>query len=286
MGSQDLRRRVARRLVPRPPDAPRQWKGTAGDHPRRVNVLRYGDCAWRECDYGHNLGRRPGYPQVLADLLARRAVGMGWSWVYMARHQDLPQTEEDLVRFVRLDGDPDLVVLQLSTGHAVRTIWPIRPLWNDARIHLAQRSGPLSLPVYWVMHRVLRAFGRPHSTFPGTDALETFWALVARRWPHAQRVMLGPLCRAYVDGFIDVERLDEIWGEVARCSLECGVTVVDSIPAMDALRDRIGRRALNGFNGYDLRRPGHEVIAAQLLDVVDRAAADAGPAAAEATHAT
>lgn len=265
-----LGRALLRKLIPKPSDPLRGWRGTADDHPRSINILRYGDCAWREQRHGHTLGVRPGYPLVIAERLARRGIGMGWSMVYVGSYSALPTSREELVRFVRLGGAaPDVVILQLAMGYATRTILPRNQYWNDARLHLARLAGPLSRPVYWLLEKLLRRYGSTRP-FDDTQSLEVFWELVADEWPDAQRIMMSPSCVPVVDGLIASEVLVRRWRHLAGRCQAIGVQTVETFAAVAERREQLGRRAVGAYMDYDLRRPGHEAVADVLLDAIER----------------
>lgn len=259
--------RVMRKLVPRPADIPRPWRGIDVEGAERTfRFLRYGDCGWRENNRGHSLGQRAGYPLVMAERLAESGISTSFSDVYLGPATRLPETGEELTRFVKLDGPPDIVLLECCSAHAVRSVIPLRKPWyNDLRINVGDRSGALARPVYPFVHWATRHFGRIVDPFPGTDRHARFFELVRAQWPDATLLMMSPLCRIWTDGFLDAAEQMHVWHQIDALCEEMGVQVVDTRDTIDSLRATLGVRAVNAFNGYDLRRPGHEAVADLLM---------------------
>lgn len=257
--------RVLRRVVPKPPDPPREWRGIDRPGFERARLVRFGDCSWREIDFGHGRGSRAGFPLAAAELLERRGVALSFGDVYTAGVEPLPARAEDMDRYVRLHGDPDFIVLQPALSHAIRSIFTPRDEWNRVRDLAGRRAGPLARLGYVVIQPALRRFGSLPGPFPGTAPVEAFIRAARERWPDVEIVAVSPW-RPLHDGWVDPAQLEAVWREVAECCRREGVEVIDCADAVDRARSEHGTRAVNGANGYDLRRAGHEAVGALLAE--------------------
>lgn len=270
VGSTDMLRRLrwwirrAIYAIPMPPDEPREWHGL--DVPGRpLRIVRFGDCSWRETDLGHQTGTRPGYPLVLAELLAERGVAMQFTDVYVASVAELPSDAEGLTRHLHLDGPPDVVILQPALGHATRVLLPVNAEINRLRRLVAHWVGRAAGPLYAMLHPIARRFGRYASPYPGPGGIDPFLSAVRSTWPNAHAVALGPPARPRRNGWADPEQLERVWAQVAEHARAFDVDTLDVRDGVEATAQRLGDAAVFGANACDLRRPGHEAVGHEVL---------------------
>ena len=121
-------------LGPLPVDPTRAWRGTAAPGEPALRLAYYGDCAFRAMDRAHALDTPVGWPAGLADRLRRRGSALECSLVFMPDYEHLP-ARASLGQFLRLSGDPDVVVVHTGGVYTRRVILPdtrqIRRLRDD-----------------------------------------------------------------------------------------------------------------------------------------------------------
>lgn len=264
-----IRTRLSRAVLqalPRPDDAARRFQGLDRPDLRQLSMARFGDCGWREFDLVHGRGIGAGYPRIAAELLADQGVGLRFADVYTSGISKLPQTPAELGRNVRLPADPNLVVLQAAVAHATRTLLPATPVLSRLR-ELGSHAPPtVARAFYRAAQPTLRRFGDVLLPLPPDAAtrIDRFFASVRERWPAAHIVGIGPP-RPLVDGCMDGTALAEAERVIAeRCEAN-RVALLQSHDDIASLAARLGAHAVYGGNGFDLRRPAHEVIAAMLV---------------------
>lgn len=238
-------RRLAKAVVeraagPGAEDRALRWRGTAQDGMPLVRVAHFGDCGWREMARSHGVHTDPGYPKAMAEVLAESGVGMEFSSWVVSEIEWLPAAEY-LDVYLRLTGEPDIVLIQLGSIHSRLAIFPDTPELLRLRERLGRKLGRHIFAAQRVHQPFRVAFGRFRHPYPGIERYATFVADVRDRWPQARVVVLLPWQRTVTckrqRAMAERVRADE------RAAAEAaGVEVLDL--AEDALPDRCA----NGYN--------------------------------------
>jgi hypothetical protein len=268
-GMRKIHSRVNRRAINRwvgrgAPNPSRIWRNApAGGRPIK-RIARIGDCSWQEIDHAHTLGL-PGLANALSARLQTDGVALEYSDYYAGTSSAV--TEAGLARFV--PEDADVVLIHISVQHAVREILPLMR-WDlgGVRLRANHEAGRVGRWLHrHVMRRALCVLGRP--AIAHVDPLVA--AADMRRlltWLHQHRpdtrvLVLSPHPLHY-DGWANGRALEEVWTNYRNAAISQGIEVLDYRPRLkaasaDALSEFVGA------NGYDLRRPGHDLLAAEIV---------------------
>jgi hypothetical protein len=277
--------RAAGRRLPKPPDPPRAWRGVLDPGLEPLRIARYGDCSWREIEGWHGRGVRAGYPRVAAERLRERGLGVRFADVFAGGVHELPQDSGALVRHLHLDGEPDVVLLQVGGLHGLRMAMPPWPEWMRLRELAGRRTGALARPGYGVVHPLMRRFGDVIAPYEDDAPLERFVGAVRERWPGLPLVAVSPwpVC---TDGLFSRDAVAYAWERIEAVYLRLGVPYVDPRPALADACARDGTPAVFSWSGYDMRAGGHRIAGDLLAGWIERELLDArgGAPAASATN--
>jgi hypothetical protein len=252
-------KRVYRGLVgERPEDPVRAWPGTASEGGPTLRMLHVGDCGVRRMDLGHDLVAPVGYPLTTARELLRRGIGMDFSHYFCVSFEDLPSTET-LRSHIELDGDPDILLVQIGSLYTRKVILPDGRRVHQVRDELARRAGRSVLTFHRFLRPTLGVVGHHASRYRGTSRLEEFVKEVKDEWPSVTVLLVVPFRRS--PGYPSGDRV------AAR--IEADLASVAEIPGVftfDA-NDALGRDpAMRCVTGYNLKGPACELVGAQLAD--------------------
>src|SRR4051794_21627900 len=271
-----LFRRVARfgyrALLGKPPecDLARAWPGTAGKGQRTLRLLHVGDCGFRRMERGHDMTAPPGYPLVAAEQLLEHGVGVSFGHYFAIGFEDLPD-QKRLLRHMHLDGQPDVVVVQLGGSSARRVVLPHKKPIHRLRADGNRRAGRFIYIVHRLLRQWVRIAGFYRTLYPGTVELERFLMQVKEAWPAAQVVVMPPFPRShnYRKQLRIAERTD---ADMEAAAARCGVAILDT-------SDVLGHDPkLRCANAYNLNGKGCAVVGELLGDWI---AENAGLAAHE-----
>lgn len=244
-------------------DPARGWSGARERADRRV--VRYGSCEFRTMATTHGLVNPVGYPAVaVAELQALHGIHTSWHGVFVPYFESLPGTSTSLHDHLKLDGVPDVVVLQVGSVYASRSfLGAAQPVVN-LRNQLAHRAPPLLARAHYAaVNSVAGRFGRPPFPYAGAERLDAFFGAVRDTWPDASVFTELPLLPVR-DGLWSRSAMGEIRGDIARKAFSWGVEVVDH-------EERLGTsRALRSLNNYNLTQRGSEIVGAFWADRLAR----------------
>jgi len=253
-----LLRRVARfgyrALLGQPPecDFGRTWPGTASDGQPTLRLLHVGDCGFRRMEFGHDMTAPPGYPLVAAERLLEHGIGTAFGHYFAIGFEDLPD-QARLVRHMHLDGEPDVVIVQLGGMYARKVVLPHKKAIHRLRADGNRRAGRLIYLVHRLLRQWVRIAGSYKTHYPGTMELERFLMQLKEAWPAAQIVVIPPFPRShnYRKQLRIAERTD---GDVRAAAERCGVHVLDASGALDH------DPSLRCANAYNLNGKGAQVV--------------------------
>jgi hypothetical protein len=266
-----LLRRIARfgyrALLGQPPecDQGRTWPGTARAGLPTLKLLHVGDCGFRRMELGHDMTAPPGYPLVAAERLLDHGIGMAFGHYFAIGFEDLPD-QQRLVRHMHLDGEPDVVLVQLGGSYARKVVLPHKKQVHRLRADGNRRAGRLIYPVHRLLRQWVRIAGSYKTEYPGTMELERFLMQVQEAWPTAQVVVIPPFPRShnYRKQLRIAERTD---ADMKAAAGRCGAMVLDTSEALGH------DPSLRCANAYNLNHRGAKVVGDLLGDwLVDRAA--------------
>lgn len=250
-------RRLYRALVgERPEDALRAWRGTALPGQEALRVLHVGDCGVRRMDCGHDLLGAPGYPLALAQELQRSGTRMRFDHYFCVNFEVLPELDA-IERACRLEGDPDVVLVQVGSAYTRRVILPDVNRVHQLRDELGRRAGRWVFAFYRVLHPFVRAFGRHSTRYRGVGELERFVRKMRDAWPATQVILLLPFRRSpgYPSGEPIAARVEE---DIRSLTAIPGVSVFDADPI-------VGRDPqLRCATGYNLNTRGSQLVGTEL----------------------
>ena len=146
-------------------------------------------------DRAHALDTPVGWPAGLADRLRRRGSALECSLVFMPDYEHLP-ARASLGQFLRLSGDPDVVVVHTGGVYTRRVILPDTRQIRRLRDDIGRRLGRHVFAGYRLLRPVVRLAGRPVTPYRGRADLERFLVDARAAWPHAAIVVLAPLRRS------------------------------------------------------------------------------------------
>jgi hypothetical protein len=240
-----------------------QEPGLPGRH-----LARIGDCSWQIIDFGHTMGP-PGYPAVLANMLRRRGIAMGFSNYFAGTAADV--TEAGLERLVPVESDA--IILQFGGQHGMRRLlastgphtaslalwanWRARSLGGLVHRHV---TGP-------ALNRWGRSYWPEPESIVRDDDVHRVLSWLAEHRPGVPCAMLSahPVLRS---GWADPLLVDQATEQYMRLAREHGVFVLNYRTAIlrELASGQLHERDVFGATGYDLRAPGHRVIAEGLRD--------------------
>jgi len=254
-------KRVYRGLVGDRPDDPlRAWRGTAPEADSVLRMLHVGDCGVRRMDGAHDLLAPIGYPLTTAQELLRDGVGLDFDHYFCVSFESLP-TLGELRSHIRLDGDPDVLLVQIGSAYTRRVILPDTRRVHQLRDELARRTGRFVLVFYRGLRPCLRLFGRHSTAYRGTHRLELFIEAVHREWPSVEVVLVLPFRRS--PGYRA--------GEPVAARIESDLHSLAEMPnvwVFDA-NDVLGRDpALRCVSGYNLNAHGSGLAGARLAELI------------------
>jgi hypothetical protein len=264
-------RRIARfgyrALLGQPPDCDqgRTWPGTAREGLPTLKLLHVGDCGFRRMEFGHDMTAPPGYPLVAAERLLNHGIGMAFGHYFAIGFEDLPD-QQRLVRHMHLDGEPDVVLVQLGGSYARKVVLPHKKPVHRLRADGNRRAGRLIYPVHRLLRQWVRIAGSYKTEYPGTMELERFLMQVQEAWPAAQIVVIPPFPRShnYRKQLRIAVRTD---ADMKAAAERCGVAVLDTSEALGH------DRSLRCANAYNLNGKGANVVGDLLGDwLVEHAA--------------
>jgi len=211
-----------------------------------------------EC--AHDLLAPRGYPVTTARELLRDGVGLDFSHYFCVSFEDLPDVEE-LRRHIRLNGDPDILIVQIGSAYTRKVILPDKPRVHQLRDELGRRTGRFVLTFYRALRPCLRMFGRHSATYRGTHRLEQFAKAVQREWPSVKVVLVVPFRRSpgYRSGEPVADRISADLHSFAE---------MPNVFTFDA-NDLLGRDpTLRCVTGYNLNGEGSELVGARLAEFI------------------
>jgi hypothetical protein len=259
-----LLRRIARfgyrALLGQPPecDQGRAWPGTAGEGLPALKLLHVGDCGFRRMEFGHDMTAPPGYPLVAAQHLLEEGVGMEFGHYFAIGFEDLPD-QQRLVKHMHLDGEPDVVIVQLGGSYARKVVLPHKKAIHRLRADGNRRAGRLIYPVHRLLRQWVRLTGSYKTAYPGTMELERFLMQVKEAWPAAQIVVMPPFPRShnYRKQLVIAERTDT---DMKAAAERCGASVLDASGALGY------GPSLRCANAYNLNGEGAKLVGDLLGD--------------------
>jgi hypothetical protein len=244
--------------VPPKRDRGRAWPGTATDDEEPLRLLHVGDCGFRRMDFGHDLTAPPGYPLAAAEELRREGVGMAFGHYFAIAYADLPDMER-LRRHMHLDGQPDVVVVQLGGSPARKVVLPHRAAIHRLRADAGRRLGRHIYLAHRVMRQWVRIAGRYPCEHGGLEHLERFLMQVTEAWPLARVVVIPPFPRSHnYRRQLEISR--RIDADVKAAAARSGVGVLDAGPALG------DDPSLRCANAYNLNAAGSTLVGGLLAD--------------------
>jgi hypothetical protein len=223
-----------------------------------VRVAHFGDCGWREMAHSHGVHTGPGYPLVMAEVLAEDGVGMEFSSWVVHELEWLPRYE-DLDVHLRLTGDPDVVLVQLGAMHTRLIVLPDSPEMLRLRARIGRAFGRHVFAAHRPIPWVLGAFGRFSHPYEGPAPIVPFLRAVRDRWPQARIVVVLPWLR-----MIAVERQRAVLARVRADWREAAEAT--AVEWLDVEEDAHPDRCVNGYNlGPEASRRVGRRLARELL---------------------
>lgn len=246
-----VKRTISRELFQLPEDATGAWSLPLPAEAPRIDILRVGNCEFREVEGAHTVTCGVGYPLVMAEVLAAEGIGMGFQNIFAWHVDDFPDSRTLMKRRRSHRGAPDLVIVGVSAYPAMRHVLGFGRRMVGLRENLGRRAGPLIFPVWRCISFVLLRFGR---TMPWqeADGVERFVGVVRELWPEARIAVQEPFMTQALPGAFDLERLARFRDEVRDATLRAGA---DWIPSPELGSDP----ALRGANGYNVNARGSRV---------------------------
>lgn len=244
------------------------WRGIEVPGLPRRHLARIGDCSWQIIDRGHTMGP-PGYPEMLAEMLRQQGVAMGFSNYFVGLASDI--TDAHLERLV--PAESDAIILQLGAQHGLRKmLGATGPRTASLALWANWRAGSLGSVVHRrVTGPALDRWGRSYWPEPASvvrdEDVHRLFSWLADHRPGVPCAVLSshPIIRS---GWVDPLLVDRASEQYMRIAQEHGWSVVDY--RADVLRQlevgHLQERDVFGATGYDLRAPGHRVIAERLFE--------------------
>jgi hypothetical protein len=247
------RNTIGRLLFTIPDDGAALWTPEPDpDLPRHVDVLRIGDCEWREVGVTHTITGGPGYPLHMERELAARGIGFGWQNIFAWNYSDLPDRRMLRKRRRRHRADPDIVLIGVGMQYAARHFFPFDRRFTGMRENLGRYTGPFQPAIWRVIAVLLRIFGR-NVPFDTPENVVWFVDEIRAVWPETQIMIQEPLMEQAFKGQLNLRRLEQ-----ARDDLRALCQQLEGVEWMPA--PRLGKdRRLYGCNGANLNRRGSEL---------------------------
>jgi hypothetical protein len=160
---------------------------------------------------------------------------------------------------MHLDGEPDVVVIQLGGSYARKVVLPHKKPIHRLRADGNRRAGRLIYPVHRLLRQWVRVAGGYKTAYPGTMELERFLMQVQEAWPSTQVVVIPPFPRShnYRKQLRIAERTD---ADMKAAAERCGVAVLDTGEALGY------DHSLRCANAYNLNGKGANVVGELLGD--------------------
>jgi hypothetical protein len=260
----DLPRRALRRLdklaFGRPHDPTPGWSGLASVEGRPLRVARFGSCELRAMDGPHGTHTPVGYPRRLAEVAAEQGLAIEFGNVFVGTYEDLPRTREELWRYLRLSGDPDVVLVHVGGMYGYRVILPVSRRIVSLREKAGRAVGRLVFGSYRVLNPLARRMGRYAVAYHGGERLDAFLSLLEETWPQASVHVLLPLV-PLTDGAFDRPLTERIAGEIRTVAARHGLEAIDPEPVT-------GDPRLRCANGVNLNSAGSEAFGDRLAEAV------------------
>jgi hypothetical protein len=160
---------------------------------------------------------------------------------------------ERLQRHMHLDGEPDVVLIQLGGSAARKVILPHKKAIHRLRADGNRRAGRYIYLAHRVLRQLVRLLGRYPTKHPGTVELERFLMELKETWPATHVVVMPPFPRShnYRKQLRIAERID---ADMKAAAARCGVPVIDTAPVLgfDA--------SLRCANAYNLNGKGAKAV--------------------------
>jgi hypothetical protein len=258
---------ISHRLKQSVPNPTATWKGASLMVLRGVpltprRLLRIGDCSWQEIKYAHTMGA-PGYPRYIGERLLGRGIAMQFE-----NHFALDYPSFDLRRLDDIVAPPDVVLLHLGASYGIREILPMEraglewvSLWANYRLGRCGAATHRSI-VAPVSKRFGRVPRRPRLESISTD-MRMLLAGLRGRFGDVPVAVLLPHTPIR-DGWACPAAIEEAAERQRAAATDLDLQVIDYREALNEASESANR--LYGANGFDLCRPGHEVIAAMVFN--------------------
>jgi hypothetical protein len=165
-----------------------------------------------------------------------------------------------LQRHMHLDGEPDVIVIQLGGSPARKVVLPHKKAIHRLRADGNRRVGRFAYLAHgFLRHVVVRTFGRYPTKHPGTVELERFVLELRATWPAARIVVMPPFLRShnYRKQLRIAERID---ADIKAAAVRCGASVIDTAPVLGF------DPSLRCANSYNLNGKGAAVVGSLLGD--------------------
>jgi hypothetical protein len=247
------------------PNPTLQWHGVTAPGADQRLLLRIGDCSWQEIPHGHTWGA-PGYPRLIAEALTRIGISLRFANHHSGLAGDLP--DPDALARTCQGSRPDAIVVQLGSYYAGRGLVSgenFEP--HELRTWFNWVSGPVGGALHRSISRPLLK-RRGHHRVPAASELDAGTHLEAflsglHESYSGTPVAFIPPHMTHVDASVDPARLVDAANVLIAGARAADATVIDIRPEIAAAA--AGGSLLFGANGYDLRRPGHAIVAEKVL---------------------
>jgi hypothetical protein len=246
---------------PYPVDRAYQWRGTPIDGRPFLRVAHFGDCLFREMPLSHGIHTMPGYPCVLGERLGWAGLGMEFSTMMVARFEHLPQTPDALTTYLKLTGDPDVVLVHTGGVYSRLQVLPSTHEILRMREDVGRALGRRVFVGYAALRPTLRAFGRWDERYAGAEAVGGHLRAVRERWPHARVAVIAPFERATSRRQARLCR--RITDDVRAQAAAAGVAFLDCTDLLPA-----ERRDLRCANRLNVNAAGSRLVGDRLADWV------------------
>ena len=274
---------VGRLLVSLPDDGTALWTLEADpDAPRRVDVLRIGDCKIREIERHHTVKNPPGFPKGMAEEFERQGISFGFQNLFAHHAQQLPDRTVLRKRRRAFRPAPDVVMIQVGTYNAAIAVFGYHRRMIGFRDNAGRWVGRLIFPIWRFIAVFLPRLGRG-VPYEGNENIGWFVEEVRALWPDARIVVQEPFMDASHRGQLDWQILQRTRDELLDVTMR-----LDGVEWMPAPRLGTSQK-LRGANGLHFNREGSRLVgsfyAQWLIDngyVVER---DEEPLGAQSTSA-
>jgi hypothetical protein len=234
------------------------WHGDA--EATSCHLVRIGDCSWQAIQHGHTFGP-VGYPKIFVDELRALGAPVRFTNVYAGTALAI-QTK---LLAQRVPETADAIIVQMGIQHAVRELLPLADAGiASVRIWANWRLGPEADAVHRrIVAPALRRWGRlmidPSSLQRVDEQIGLLATWLRANRPRASCVVVLPHLPV-LDGWADPRRVVDARRTYRTAAKRHGLTTVDYARALK--RAAGGRDSeFFGATGYDLRAPGHEIVA-------------------------